>query len=380
MRPRLLKSAETARVPWSVRAADSALARYSESDGQWHYKDGLLFKAVRDLWDRTGDARYWQELKGYADRHLDLTGSIKTFSAQEYNLDQINPGRVLFPLYRETGDQRYRRAIQLLREQLWDQPRTREGGFCHKAIYPEQMWLDGIYMSAPFYAEFAATFDEPAAFEDVALQIISIEGHTREPGSGLLCHAWDESHSQAWADPSTGRSPSFWSRAIGWYCMGIVDVLDFIPPNHASRRQLLAILEQTLKALARVQDQATGLWWQVLDQGGRRGNYLEASGTSMFIYAYAKCIRKGYIDATWKPTATRAFQGLLDHLVTLDGAGLVDLHGICTSAGLGGDPYRDGSYEYYIGEPIATNDLHGVGAFILAALEMECLADGDPAR
>ncbi len=358
-------------IPWSVRVADSALNRYTISEGQWHYKPGLLFKGIYQLWQQTGDNRYWQSLAAYVDHYVDDSGAIRTYSREEYNIDQINPGKLLFPLYRATGQERYRKAIWLLREQLRGHPRTHEGGFWHKQIYPFQMWLDGIYMGSPFYAEFAATFNEPAVFDDVAFQITTIEKHTKDPHTGLLYHAWDESRRQRWADPVTGCSPHFWSRAIGWYVMAIVDVLDLFPQEHTARAEFIAIFERTLAAVSRVQDETTGLWWQVLDQDDRPGNYLEASGTSMYVYAIAKGVRHGYLDESWLTIATRGFEGLLNHLVTIDDDNRVDLHGICASAGLGGNPYRDGSFDYYVSEPIVTNDLHGVGAFMLAAIEME---------
>jgi unsaturated rhamnogalacturonyl hydrolase len=368
----LSQPADTVHIPWSVRIATSALNRYSLSKGQWHYKDGLLFKGIYHLWRQTGDNHYWQSLAAYVNRYVNSSGAINSYSPEEYSIDQINPGKLLFPLYQATGQECYRKAIWLLREQLRRHPRTHEGGFWHKQIYPFQMWLDGIYMGMPFYAEFAATFDEPSAYDDIAFQIITIHKHTRDPRTGLLYHAWDESHQQRWADPVTGCSPHFWSRAIGWYVMAIVDVMDHFPKEHAARQEFLDILEGTLTAIARVQDEATGLWWQVLDQGDRPGNYLEASGTCMVLYAIAKSVRNGYLDRSWLPIAARGFEGLLNHLVTIDDKGQIDLHGICSSAGLGGNPYRDGSFEYYVSEPIAANDLHGVGAFILAAVELEC--------
>ncbi|GAB4529668.1 MAG: glycoside hydrolase family 88 protein [Anaerolineae bacterium] len=374
----LSQPSDTVHIPWSVRIGTSALSRYSLSKGQWHYKDGLLFKGIYHLWQQIGDSHYWQSLAAYVDHYVNASGEIATYSLEEYNIDQINPGKLLFPLYKATGQERYRKAIWLLREQLRRQPRTREGGFWHKRIYPFQMWLDGIYMGMPFYAEFAATFDEPAAYDDIAFQIITIGNHTRDPRTGLLYHAWDESGQQRWADPVTGCSPHFWSRAVGWYVMAIVDVLDHFPEEHAARQELLDILESTLTALARVQDEATGLWWQILDQGLRPGNYLEASGTCMIVYSIARGVRNGYLDRSWLPIAVKGFEGLLNHLVTIDDKGQIDLHGICSSAGLGGNPYRDGSFEYYVSEPIATNDLHGVGAFILAAVELEAVLSANP--
>jgi unsaturated rhamnogalacturonyl hydrolase len=351
--------------------ADSALERYARSQSHWHYKDGLLFKSILHLWLRTQEPAYLESLIAYGERHVDAAGALTAYAIAEYNIDQINPGKLLFPLYRLTGQERYRQAIQTLREQLRSQPRNAAGGFWHKQIYPYQMWLDGIYMGAPFYTEYAATFNEPAGFDDVAHQITLIERHTRDPQTGLLYHAWDERRQQAWANPITGCSPHFWSRAIGWYLMALVDVLDFFPADHPTRGEIVAILQRTVPAIAQVQDAATGLWWQVLDKGDCAGNYLEASGTCMHIYAIAKGVRTGYLAPNWLAVAEKGFQGLLHHLVTVDQDGGVNLHGTCTSAGLGGNPYRDGSFEYYISEPIATNDLHGVGAFILAAQELE---------
>jgi unsaturated rhamnogalacturonyl hydrolase len=369
----LNQSVNTITNTWALRMTASALNRYSISDGRWHYKDGLLFKGIWHVWQQTNEPRYWQNLAAYVDRYVTASGDIKTYSQEEYNLDQINAGKLLFPLYNVTKQERYHRAIELLRRQLRGHPRTNGGGFWHKKIYPYQMWLDGIYMGSVFYAEYAATFDEPAGIDDVAFQVITIEKHTRDPETDLLYHAWDESRQQRWADPTTGCSPHFWSRAIGWYVMAIVDILDHCPQDHKDRPEMIAILNRTLSAVAKVQDNDTGLWWQVLDQGDRHGNYLEASGSCMYIYAIVKGVRKGYIDKRFLDIAKKGFEGLLNHLITVDNEGQVNLHGICASAGLGGTPYRDGSYEYYIGERIATNDLHGVGAFILAANEIEQL-------
>jgi unsaturated rhamnogalacturonyl hydrolase len=294
MRRRVLKQpSDTAETPWSLRVAASALSRYALSQARWHYTDGLLFKAILQLWQYTGDARHWHSVKAYVDRFVNAAGVIDTYSVDEYNIDQINPGNLLFPLYRVTGEERYRTAIWQLREQLRHHPRTQEGGFWHKKIYPFQMWLDGIYMGMPFLSQFAAVFDEPAAFDDIAFQISVIEKHTRDDQTGLLYHGWDENCQQRWANPITGCSPHFWSRAIGWYVMAIVDVLDYFPQEHPARPTILAILDRTVEAVAHVQDEATGLWWQVLDQGGRQGNYLEASGTSMYVYAITKGVRSG---------------------------------------------------------------------------------------
>jgi unsaturated rhamnogalacturonyl hydrolase len=277
----------------------------------------------------------------------------------------------LFFLYATTGDERYKKAAFHLREQLQTHPRTSQGGFWHKQIYPHQMWLDGIYMACPFYAEFAKQFDEPEGFDDVAHQVMLIEKHTRDPKTGLLYHGWDESKSQKWADPETGCSPCFWGRAVGWYAMAIPDVLDHLPEDHPQRERLTTIFETTVAAVAGVQDASSGAWYQVLDQGDRPGNYLEASASCMFVYAIAKGVRKGLLGEEYIAVARRGYEGILRQFVTVDEQGLVNLDGICAVAGLGGSPYRDGSFEYYVGEKVIANEYKGVGPFIMASIEME---------
>jgi unsaturated rhamnogalacturonyl hydrolase len=356
---------------WSVRMADSVIARHSSEAAKWHYEHGLVLKAIEQVWRATGIESYWRFIVDTMDLGIGPDGTIRTYDLQEYNLDQINPGKVLFPLYEVTGDERYKQAIMRLRQQLASHPRTHTGGFWHKQIYPYQMWLDGIYMAAPFYAQYAHTFHEPTAFDDIAHQIILIEQHTRDPRTGLLYHAWDESKHQPWANPETGCSPHFWGRAIGWYAMALVDVLDYVPENHSRREQIVAILNRLSVALAQVQDATTGLWYQVLDQGARAGNYLESSASCMFVYALAKGVRQGYLPEQYLAIARKGYQGIVQEFITIEAEGLVTLEKTCAVAGLGGNPYRDGSFAYYVGERVAANDYKGVGPFILASLEME---------
>jgi unsaturated rhamnogalacturonyl hydrolase len=356
---------------WSVRMADSVMERYPVLGTRWIYEWGLMLSAILAVWRKTGDARYFDYVKANVDPFIGPHGHIQTYRADEYNLDHINPGKVLFPLYRETGDARYEKAARRLREQLRTHPRTGDGGFWHKQIYPHQMWLDGIYMASPFLAEFAATFGEPEAFDDVAHQITLIERHTRDEASGLLYHGWDERRQQRWADPVTGCSPHFWGRAVGWYVMAIADVLDHLPVNHPQRGQIVSIFEKTLAALVAVQDQMTGVWYQILDQADRRGNYREASASCMVVYALAKGIRQGYLNGGYTGAAGCGYQGILAHFIDVDGGGLVNLNEICSVAGLGGTPYRDGSFDYYVNEKIVSNDFKGVGPFVLASVECE---------
>jgi len=363
--------------PWSVRMADSILRRYPVSQMRWRYEDGFLVKAIEQVGQKTGTISYWQTVVDYVNRFVGPDGNIDTYRMADYNLDQINPGNLLFPVYQATGDEKYRRAICLLREQLRRQPRTQAGGFWHKLIYPYQMWLDGIYMGAPFYTQYAATFGDAAAFDDIAHQIITIEQCTRDPVSGLLYHAWDESRQQRWSTPDTGRSSQFWSRAIGWYVMAIVDVLDYLPACHPKAEAIVGILERTLEALLAVRDPATDLWYQVLDQGNRPGNYLEASGACMFVYAMTKGVRRGHLPRHWLDVARQSYRQIVERFVEVDALGETNLHWTCGVAGLGGDPYRDGSYEYYVTEAVVTNDSKGAAAFILAAVEMEIGSLGD---
>jgi unsaturated rhamnogalacturonyl hydrolase len=342
---------------------------------KWNYDTGLGLRGFLAVWQKTHDVRYFQYVKRTIDGLIDAEGAIKGYQLDDYNLDQVNAGKVLFTLLEyatEAKDQvRYKKALAQLRAQLATQPRTKEGGFWHKKVYPSQMWLDGVYMSSPFLAEYAATFHEPGLFDEVAKQILLVEKHTRDTKSGLLFHGWDESKAQKWANPETGASPNFWGRAMGWYAMALVDVLEQFPKNHPKRAELVGVLERLAKAVSAVQDPATGVWWQVLDQGGRARNYREQSASAMFSYALTKAVQNGWIDRQkYEPVARRAYQGLAQSFVALDANGQVTVNGTCKVAGLGGNPYRDGSYEYYTsGTEVVANDAKGVAAFMLASAE-----------
>jgi unsaturated rhamnogalacturonyl hydrolase len=350
--------------------AESVMRRSPVVSERWDYTAGLVLLGLERVGQGRGDPRLLGYVKENMDRFVQPDGTIRTYRQDEFNLDQINQGRLLFPLYARTKDDRYRKAADLLREQLRRHPRTGEGGFWHKQIYPHQMWLDGLYMAEPFYAEYAARFGDRAAFTDVAKQFFLAARHTRDVRTGLLYHAWDESHQQRWADTLTGQSPHVWGRAVGWYLMGLVDVLDYLPADDPSRPALVAVLRDAAEAVRKVQDPATGVWYQILDQPSRSGNYLEASASSMFVYALAKGARKGYLDPSYRAAASRGFDGLVSQFVTVGPDGLVSLDGICKVAGLGGTPYRDGTFDYYVHEPVVANDYKGVGAFILASLEL----------
>ena len=354
---------------WAVRMAETVLQIYPPERWKWHYEHGLVTRALAAVGISTGDKRFTDFARAWVDHFVDETGEIHTYRVNEFNLDQIAPGRLLYERYRSTGEQRYASAMHTLRAQLREQPRTPSGGFWHKQIYPNQMWLDGLYMAGPFYAEYARTFDEPAIFDDLIRQFCLVEQHARDPKTGLLYHAWDESKTQRWADPMTGCSPHFWGRAIGWFCLALVDVLELIPADHPRRADLVLMLDRLAAAVVRYQDES-GLWWQVVDLPDRTGNYLETSVTAMIAYSLAKGARMGWLDRGYLEPARRAFDGLVGHKLREQEDGTLALEGICSVAGLGGNPYRDGSFTYYIKEPVAANDFKGVGPFILAALEL----------
>jgi unsaturated rhamnogalacturonyl hydrolase len=364
---------------WLLQACETIMRRHAAGFGdKWEYDAGLVLRGFEQTWRRTKDRKYIDYVKRTIDRFVDSAGSIEGYALDNYNIDEINPGKLLFALDEDAeggkDKQRYARALHLLRSQMTTHPRTQEGGFWHKRIYPHQMWLDGLYMAAPFLAQFAVRFGEPRLLDDVARQVLLIEKHTRDPKSGLLYHGWDESKQQRWADPTSGTSPHFWGRAMGWYAMAVVDVLDFLPVGHPDRPAVLSVLQRLAASIARVQDEPTGVWWQVLDAGGREKNYREASASAMFVYAFAKAVRRGWLDErTYEPIARRGYRGIVEQFVEVDPRGHVNLKSVCKVAGLGGNPYRDGSYAYYTSTEVVANDPKGVGAFLLASVEVAAL-------
>ena len=367
---------------WSERMLLSEMKRFPEAwmldfhkTPKWSYPNGLVLKGAEELYKKNGKKEYFDYIKGYAEEMVNADGSIKTYKIKNYNIDMLNSGNVLLYLYSVDKQDKYLKALQLLRSQLNDHPRTSEGGFWHKKIYPSQMWLDGLYMGQPFYANYTQLFEKGdsanKAYDDIVNQFDLIQKHLKDPKTGLLYHGWDESKEQAWADKQTGLSPNFWGRAMGWYGMAIVDVLDFLPQNHPGRARLISYLNSYSEALVKVQDSKTGLWYQVLDKGGEKGNYLEASASSMFVYTFAKGARKGYLPTSYKTIAKKGYDGIIKNLISVEKDGTVNLNQNCAVAGLGGTPYRSGTYEYYVNEEIRPNDPKGTGPFILASLELE---------
>jgi len=378
-------TAQTVPVPaYSQRMADAFISWHPDSiligarkTARWDYEQGLMLKALERVWQRTGDARYFTYIQKDLDQFVQPDGSIRTYKPEDYLLDNVTTGRALLLLSQVSGpnQERYQKAAQRLRQQLEAQPRTKEGGFWHKKIYPNQMWLDGLYMAGPFYAEYSQLMQQPAGLDDVAKQFALVEKHLVDSKTGLLYHGYDESREQAWANKTTGQSPNFWDRGIGWYAMALVDVLDYFPANHPKRPALIKALQRLAPALAKYQNPKTGTWSLVMNQETRQGNYAEASGSSMFVYALAKGTRLGYLDKKYAQVARTGYDGLLKSFVTTETNGALAFNGTVSVGGLGGKPYRDGSFEYYLTEPLRKNDLKGVGPFILASTEMEIAAE-----
>ncbi|HUB00759.1 MAG TPA: glycoside hydrolase family 88 protein [Terracidiphilus sp.] len=374
----LAVQAQTAPLPWSQRMANAAIRRWPDgrfapagAKWSWNYELGTLLEGMDAVWTATENPRYLNYIRSSVDQFVNADGTISTYVPAEHQLDNILLGRQLLLLYRVTLDKRYAKAATFLFEQLQQQPRTPGGGFWHKERYPNQMWLDGLYMAEPFYAEYASSFPHPEAFNDIALQFNLIYTHVHDERTGLLYHGWDESKKERWANPKTGDSSAFWARGVGWYMMALVDTLPDFPAEDAGRATLKAQLTELAAAVARYQDPKTGLWYEVLNKPDAEGNYLEASASCMFVYAFVRAVRLGYLPASYMDNAKRGYAGVLSRFVTTGADGEVSLTGTVKSAGLGGKPYRDGSYAYYVGEKTVNNDPKGIGAFLLASTEME---------
>ena len=343
----------------------------------WNYEMGVVLTGIQKLWEATHEEKYLLYIKKIIDHFINEDGSIRTYNLEEYNFDNIPAGRQLLFLHQVYKEEKYIKAADLLRKQLAWQPRNKVGGFWHKLKYPYQMWLDGLYMAAPFYANHSAINKQTKDFDDIINQFVWMEKYSRDSATGLLSHGWDESHLQQWADSKTGKSPEFWNRAMGWYLMGLVDVLDYIPRDHPRRGELLQIVNRLVTAILRFQDKPTGVWWQITNKANQEGNYLESSGTAMFVYGMAKSINKGYISQTYKPDVMKAYNGMIKEFVVKDSIGNVHYINAVSGAGLGGNPYRSGSYLYYVSEPKRDDDLKAIGPFIQACIEVYRMKKGN---
>lgn len=340
---------------------------------KWNYIDGCMITALLDLAEITGNNRYYDFAKEFIDYYVQEDGSILGYMQTEYNLDNVNEGRVLFDLYRMTGREKYKKAIFLLHEQLVRQPRTATGNFWHKKIYPDQVWLDGIYMAQVFATRFAREYGG-GDYSDIMDQIMNVRKYMFDEKKGLLYHGFDCSRKAFWADKETGCSANFWLRAIGWFTVALADIIDYIGSGK-DRETLIGLFREVIDGVSQYADPATGMYYQVVDCGGREGNYLETSGSSMIAYAMMKGARLGVLDKKYAQLGRKTFDGICEKYFSADIDGAFELGGICLVAGLGpeNNRRRDGSYEYYISEPVVKNDAKGVAPFVLCYTEVKRL-------
>ena len=372
------------RRPLAVRMVESEIARHPEAaslDGiapgkiKWNYTTGLELLAMIDAGNLYNRRDFYDYALHYYDSIVQPDASVLTYKKEKYNLDHVCPGRPLFLIAERTGEARYAQVLDTLFRQLQEHPRNDDGGFWHKQAYPHQMWLDGLYMAEPFYAEYAArrlagTDAFEAAKKDIVRQFVLVAGHTYDPATGLYRHACDVSREMFWCDKTSGQTPHAWGRAMGWYAMAIVETLQYLGVD-STTRPMIDILRHIYETLPAFADPETGMWYQVLDQPGREGNYLEATASVMFVYAMLKGVRLGYLPARLKPEAMRLYERFVERFVRENEDGTLSLTDCCAVAGLGGKSMRDGSFDYYISEPIIENDCKGVGPFIWASMEYD---------
>ena len=341
---------------------------------KWNYTHGLLLQSMLQTAEKHPEieASVDKYVHVYLDSIIQKNGIINYYNKKNYTLDHINPGKMLIMAFEKFKEPRFKVALDTLYSQLKSHPRVSEGGFWHKKSYPNQMWLDGIYMEAPFYCEYAKRYltgeEQQKAYDDVVNQIMTIARHTYDSDKGLYRHVWDESKEQKWADKETGRAPHVWGRALGWYCMAMVDVLGFLPQDYAGKDSILSILVPLCKNIRGLQDKDYSAWYQVLDEGPRTRNYLETSCTAMFAYTFVKGALNGWLPEEFLNYGKEAYEGLNKHFVRQNPDGTISLTRVCAVAGLGGNPYRSGSFDYYVGEVIRENDPKGVGPYIMLSL------------
>ena len=358
----LLHESTPEKTVWNIESARQG------KGSSWNYIDGCMLTALQSLGEITGDPQYSDFVAKMADAFIDQNGEIRGYRPKEYNLDNINEGRILFELFARTGKAAYRLAADRLKAQLDAQPRTAEGNFWHKSIYPNQVWLDGIYMAQVFSALYAKNFGN-GDYSDVLSQIGNVRRLMYNEEKRLYFHGYDESRSAFWADKTTGCSKSFWLRSIGWFAVALADLTSILPD--AKQGQLPVILRELVEGILPYADEESGMFYQVVDQGARHGNYLETSGTCMLAYAFLKAARLGVLPAKYAAKGLQAFEGTMRKYLSMQD-GRLNLGGICLSAGLGpaNNPKRDGSFSYYISEPVVSNDAKGVAPFILCYTEV----------
>lgn len=340
------------------------------SKPSWNYMDGCMIKAIIELYHITKKEDYLTFADNFIDYFVTDDGSIPSYDPEEYNLDNVNAGKTLFDLYELTGKEKYRKAIDTVYRQLQGQPRTSTGNFWHKLIYPNQVWLDGLYMSQPFYMQYELTYNRGKNCQDVYQQFINVYHLMRDLRNGLYFHAYDDSREAFWCDKVTGLSDNFWLRALGWYAMALIDTMEVMSASLAAEKsELNRIYQELIDSMLPYQDEASGMWYQVVNRGGIKPNYLETSGSAIFAHAIMKSVRLGYLDDSYYNYGYQAFQGICNKYIS-EKDGELQLDGICLVAGLGNTEMREGTFDYYMREPIVKNEAKGVAPLILAYIEI----------
>lgn len=340
------------------------------SISSWNYMDGCMIQAIIQLYYITGTEEYLDFADNFTEYFVNDDGGIPSYNPQEYNLDNVNAGKTLFDLYQLTGKEKYRKAIDRIYSQLQGQPRTSTGNFWHKLIYPHQIWLDGLYMSHPFYMQYEITYNEGKNCPDVCQQFANVYHLMRDLHNGLYFHAYDDSRKAFWCDKVTGLSGNFWLRSLGWFAIALVDTMELMPPSLAAEQsELNRIYQELIDSMLPYQNETTGMWYQVVNRGGISPNYLETSGSAIFAYGIMKSVRLGYLKESYYKYGYRAFQGICDKYLS-EKDGQLQLGGICLVAGLGNTQMREGTFDYYMREPIVKNEAKGVAPLILAYVEI----------
>lgn len=340
----------------------------------WDYIDGCMIMSLLELYKVTKNEKFLEFSDGYIGHRVEEDGTIRGYDKDELNLDNINEGKNLFTLYDLTGKEKYAKATKTIYQQILEMPRTKEGNFWHKNIYPNQVWLDGLYMCQPFYMEYETRFHDRKNYDDIFNQFAQVVKNMRDSETGLYYHAYDSSREMFWCDKVTGLSQNFWLRALGWYSMALLDTMDKADvTSDAAHQSAYEEMKKTfvdlMDAMLRYQDES-GMWYQVVNVGGMEKNYLETSGSAIMAYALLKGVRLGFLPESYRENGKKAFQGICDKYLSTDEEGNLHLDGICLVAGLGGKEMRPGTFDYYMSEPVVKDDAKGVGPFLLAYTEM----------
>ena len=332
----------------------------------WHYEDGVLLKGLTYAYELNHNEMYYNFIEDYLSHYITEDGDVPRITKRPASVDSLNNGKIILAAYKHSHRKCYERPIEIIKNAIAAHPRlTNSKAFAHKIIYADQVWLDGLFMLQPLYAELAQMYEMTDAFDDIAAQYALVDQYNYDDEKQLYYHAYDHSKSMFWADPVTGHSPNFWGRAMGWFAMSAVDVLDFFPKNHPGRKHILDSIGKIAEGIIRYQDES-GVWYQILDKADEPDNYKESSCSCMFAYFLKKALMKGYLPSKYESCAKKAIDGIFNEFVTYDENGMLHIHNVCLVAGLGPNkrPERDGSYAYYMSEPVVDDDNKAFGTLL----------------